>query len=145
MRRKWPRAILGHVALRCLIVDDNPGFVDVLREVLERDGIAVVGAAATSEEALARARELRPDVTLVDIDLGPESGLDVARNLAAAKDLGRLPVVLISTYAERDFVDLITGSPAVGFVSKSGLSARAIREVLGQTAATPASGSRDTR
>jgi hypothetical protein len=40
-------------------------------------------------------------------------------------------VVLISTYAENDFAELIAASPAVGFVSKSDLSGKAISEVLG--------------
>lgn len=40
-------------------------------------------------------------------------------------------MILISTYAEEDFVDLITATPVAGFLSKSHLSARAIREILG--------------
>jgi DNA-binding NarL/FixJ family response regulator len=117
------------VALRCLIVDDNPGFVEAARALLEREGVAIVAVASTSAEALERAREVRPDVALVDIDLGDESGLELARQLARA-DLERLRVVLISTYPEADFADVVAASPAVGFVAKPTLSARAIHEVL---------------
>jgi DNA-binding NarL/FixJ family response regulator len=67
--------------MRCLIVDDSPRFVDAARGLLERQGITVVGVASTSAEALRRTGELRPDVTLVDIDLGGESGLELARLL----------------------------------------------------------------
>jgi CheY-like chemotaxis protein len=118
------------VALRCLIVDDNADFIEAARDLLERQGIAVVGVASTSAEALMRARELQPDVTLLDIDLGEESGFDVARLLAATAGLGHVRLVLISTYAEKDFADLIAASPVAGFVPKATLSASAIHDVL---------------
>jgi CheY-like chemotaxis protein len=118
------------VALRCLIVDDNAGFLTAARELLKRQGVNVVGLASTGSEALRRADELRPDVALVDIDLGGESGFDVVRLLAGTPHLEPLPVVLISSYAEKDFADLIAASPAVGFVSKSDLSGKAISDVL---------------
>jgi CheY-like chemotaxis protein len=65
--------------LRCLIIDDSLRFLDAARALLERQGIAVVGVASNSAEALQRVEELRPDVTLLDIDLGGESGLELAR------------------------------------------------------------------
>jgi two-component system nitrate/nitrite response regulator NarL len=123
----WAAAILGHVALRCLIVDDNAGFREVARTLLERDAVEVVGVASNSAEARARMTELRPEVVLVDIDLGEESGFDLAQALAH-EDHARL--ILISTHSELDFADLIAASPAVGFIAKSELSARAVRELL---------------
>jgi CheY-like chemotaxis protein len=118
--------------LTCLIVDDNADFLEAARDLLEREGIAVVGVASTSAEALRRADELRPDVTLVDIELGEESGFDLTDRLASVRDGRRSPVILVSTYAEKDFADLIALSPAVGFLSKSTLSGTAIFEVLGR-------------
>jgi DNA-binding NarL/FixJ family response regulator len=102
---------------------------------LERQGIVVVGVASTGAEALQRVEDLRPDVTLVDIDLGGESGFEVARRLQRESGT-RGPVILISTHAEQDYADLIAESPAIGFLSKSRLSGGAIRELLGE----PASG-----
>jgi CheY-like chemotaxis protein len=122
---------LETMAIRCLIVDDHAGFLTVARDLLERQGIAVVGVASTSAEALRRADELQPDVTLVDIELGGESGFDLTDRLASARDGWRSPVILVSTYAENDFADLIATSPAVGFLSKSSLSGTALYEVLG--------------
>jgi DNA-binding NarL/FixJ family response regulator len=58
------------VTVRCLIVDDNDGFLQAARARLNREGIDVVGVASTSAEAVARVGELRPDVVLVDIRLG---------------------------------------------------------------------------
>ena len=118
------------MALRCLIIDDNAGFVAVARDLLEREGFAVVGDAANGFEALRQARELRPDVTLLDIDLGGESGFDVVRELV--EDAGGAPskVILISTHAEADYAELIEASPAAGFVAKTDLSSDSILAVL---------------
>jgi DNA-binding NarL/FixJ family response regulator len=117
--------------LRCLIIDDNPRFLDAARALLEREGISVVGVASNAAEALRCAEELRPDVTLVDIHLGDQSGFDVVRRLHGRASLARLRTVIISTHAEEDYADLIAASPAVGFLSKTILSARAIHDLLG--------------
>ena len=90
--------------------------------------MAVVGVASTGAQALRLAAELQPDVTLVDLDLGGESGLTIARQLSTATTPTH--VVLISTHSEDDFAGLIAASPAIGFLPKAGLSASAIRKVL---------------
>jgi DNA-binding NarL/FixJ family response regulator len=116
--------------MRCLIVDDNQSFLEAARKLLEREGLAVAGVASTSDEALRQVETLRPDVVLVDISLGKESGLDLARHLADGR-LGSEPaVVLISTRAEGDVADLIQASPAAGFIPKAALSATAIRRIV---------------
>jgi DNA-binding NarL/FixJ family response regulator len=126
--------MLERMTLRCLIVDDNAAFLSAARELLTRQGMRVVGLASTGSEAVRQADELRPDVALVDIDLGGESGFDVARLLAEASRLEPVPVVLISSYSEKDFIDMIAASAARGFVSKSDLSQRAIADALGDDA-----------
>ncbi|MEA2577107.1 MAG: two-component system, response regulator PdtaR [Chloroflexota bacterium] len=113
--------------LRILLVDDSRHFLDAACGVLEQEGISVVGVASTSAEAIRLARELRPDGILVDVDLGEESGLDLAR-VFATSDAG--PVVLISAYPESELADLIAASHAVGFVSKSELSASVVRSLI---------------
>jgi DNA-binding NarL/FixJ family response regulator len=116
--------------LVCVIVDDNKPFLEVARALLERQGMAVVGVAANSAEALSMVRSLapgrRPDVALVDISLGEESGFDVARLIAG--HVGQ--VILISSNAEDDYADLLADSPAAGFLSKTELSADAIRRLM---------------
>jgi DNA-binding NarL/FixJ family response regulator len=118
------------MTLRCLIVDDSPRFLDAARGLLERQGLMVVGVASTGAEAVERATELRPDVALLDIDLGGESGFDVARRLFRETTLAGTRMILISTHAEQDYTDLIAASPVVGFLSKSALSADAIRALI---------------
>ena len=119
-----------------MVVDDNPGFLETASRVLSRGGLTVVASAATSAEALARVRETQPDVVLVDIVLGSESGLDLARQLAAESQSQGTKVILISTHSAEDFADLIAASPAIGFLPKSRLSAEAVEELLAQSNGT---------
>jgi CheY-like chemotaxis protein len=126
MRRTDRRSEVADM-LRCLIVDDNPHFLEAARVLLEREGAVVVGVASTGAEAIERIQELSPDVTLLDIDLGGESGFEVARRL---HQQAACPVILISTHAEEDYADLIAASPALGFLAKSTLSASAVRDLL---------------
>jgi DNA-binding NarL/FixJ family response regulator len=117
--------------LRCLIVDDSPHFLSAARGLLEREGMVVVAVASNGDDAVRLAKELGPDVTLVDIDLGGESGFDVVRRLTRETDLLPAAVILVSTHAEEDYAELISASPVAGFLPKTRLSALAIRDVLG--------------
>jgi DNA-binding NarL/FixJ family response regulator len=116
--------------LRCLIVDDSDAFLESASLLLEREGLAVVGTASSIAEALQQARALRPDVVLVDIGLGSESGFTLARLLAV--DDPDADVILISAGAEADYVEPITESPAAGFLAKSELSGTRIGQILGR-------------
>lgn len=122
--------MLWGVALRCLIVDDNSRFLETARERLRRDGLDVVGVASNTADALAGVAELQPDVVLVDVYLGEEDGLDLARRLASGAGHLRCLVILISTYAEADLGEAIERVPAAGFVRKTRLSGAAIHDVL---------------
>src|ERR1022692_5269082 len=107
--------------LRCLLVDDNDAFLEAASLLLEREGLKVVGVASSIAEALRQARVLRPDVILVDIGLGNESGFDLARLLAQDGHGGQTAVIMISARAEADYTELIAESQAVGFLAKSEL------------------------
>src|SRR5262249_55836416 len=96
-------------------------------------GVAVVGIATTGDEAVSLMERHAPDVMLVDIDLGPESGLDLARRLVESRRGGAAArVILVSAHDEADYAHLISASPAIGLLAKSELSAPAIRRLLGQ-------------
>jgi DNA-binding NarL/FixJ family response regulator len=114
------------MGLRCLIVDDNASFLDAARGLLDRQGMDVVGVASTSAEAIRLVEELSPDVVLVDVVLGEESGPDLARQLESSG----AHVVLISTHAEADIRDLIPATGVAGFLPKSELSAQAVERLL---------------
>ena len=114
---------------RWVIVDDHEGFLQTARRVLVRQGLNIVGVARTSSDALASARDLAPDGFLVDVDLGRESGFELARRLTSPPHVS-LMVILISTHDESEFAMLIAESGAIGYVTKSRLSARAVSEIV---------------
>jgi two-component system nitrate/nitrite response regulator NarL len=116
------------VALRCLLVDDNQHFLASATRLLESQGVDVVGCASSGGDALRLAHELAPEVVLVDVQLGEEDGVGVARRLTA--DSRSVHVILISTHSGKELEDLISDGPAVGFLPKSALSADAIRALL---------------
>jgi DNA-binding NarL/FixJ family response regulator len=117
--------------LRCLLVDDSDAFLEAASVLLQRQGLTVAGVASNSAEALQQTRALRPDVILVDVGLGDESGFDLARLLARDGDNGTAPVIMISARGETDYTELIAESPAAGFLPKAELSAREIGRILG--------------
>lgn len=111
--------------VRCLIVDDSFPFLESVSRVLERQGLEVVGVASTSEQGLRGVAELKPDVTLVDVALGEESGFDLVKQIAS-------PTILISTSPAEEFESLIDASPALGFLNKAHISAGRIRGLMDQ-------------
>jgi DNA-binding NarL/FixJ family response regulator len=118
------------MTMRCVIVDDSPSLLRAASELLEGQGITIVGVAASGDEAVSLTEELAPDVILVDIVLGPESGFELVRRLVRNVDAAGCRTILISTHDAADFADLIAASPAIGFLSKSQLSAPAIQRLL---------------
>jgi DNA-binding NarL/FixJ family response regulator len=126
--------MLRSVTPRYLIVDDSPSFLAAARNLLEREGLTVVGVAANVSECLLRVDQLAPDVILVDVDLGNESGFELARRLARRGI--RADVIFISMHTADDYAELIAASGAAGFLSKAELSRTAIEHAL--VAAPPA-------
>jgi DNA-binding NarL/FixJ family response regulator len=118
------------MTLRCLIVDDNRPFLAAARSLLEGEGVTVVGVASRGADGLRLAADLRPDVVLVDIDLGGESGLHLADRLHVEGGALPPPVILISTHEEEDYADLIAASGAIGFLPKVALSAAAVHDLV---------------
>lgn len=113
-----------------LIVDDHPAFRASARRLLALEGFAVVGEAEDGESALRRARELAPDLVLLDIGLPDRSGFDVALELAGT----RANVVLVSSRGQSDLGRRIVETGALGFISKERLSGEAIHALLERAA-----------
>jgi DNA-binding NarL/FixJ family response regulator len=111
------------MAVTVLIVDDHAGFRASARRLLELEGFDVVGEAPDGECGLALARELEPDLVLLDVALPGASGWDVAERLAE----GPSQVILVSS---RDLGRRVQRSPVLGFVPKDRLSGAALRELL---------------
>lgn len=134
MAKTGSSGTLDTMPVRCLIVDDNHDFLRAARDLLERQGISVVGEASTGAQAYRSCSELKPDIVLIDIDLGEESGFQVAGQLAAQLNAEQPLMVLISAYSADDFEELVAETPAVSFLPKADLSGMAIREILASQA-----------
>jgi DNA-binding NarL/FixJ family response regulator len=116
------------MATTVLVVDDHSGFRASARRLLESEGYEVVGEAADGSSALERARELRPQLVLIDVYLPDLDGLEVASRMVT---LDVPPaVVLISSHDRAEFNALIRHSGARGFLPKSELSREALEELL---------------
>ena len=112
-----------------LIVDDHPSFRATARAMLQADGFEVVGEAENGTTGLESAKELRPDVVLLDVQLPDFNGFEVASRLTG--NGGGPRVVLTSSRDAADFGPLVRESGASGFVPKAELSGAALRAVLG--------------
>lgn len=109
-----------------LIVDDHAAFRSSARAALQLDGFDVVGEAHDGQSALERARQLDPDLILLDVALPDLSGFDVAESLSGC----RSKVILISSREQRDLGRRVLRSHALGFVSKDRLSGDIISALL---------------
>ncbi len=115
--------------LKLLIVDDHPVFRQGLRDVFETDPqIHVVGEAADGDEALALAKELEPDVILMDINLPTTSGIQVTR--AITTQMSGTKVVMITGYDEPEYIFHSLRAGASAFCSKDMPPESLIRTVL---------------
>ena len=109
---------------RVVIVDDHAAFRRSARGLLELGGFEVVGEAADGASGVVLARDLEPDVVLLDVALPDMSGFEVAEQVTGPK------VVLVSSRERADFGRKVEQSRAIGFIAKNELSTQALRELL---------------
>jgi DNA-binding NarL/FixJ family response regulator len=116
-----------YMPVSVLIVDDHSSFRASARTLLELDGFQVVGEAPDGASGVRLARELEPELVLLDIALPDTNGFEVAERLAG----GRSKVILTSSREQGDLGPRIYRSGALGFVPKDRLSGAALNELLG--------------
>ena len=104
--------------IRVLLADDHAMFRAGIKALLEADGrITVVGEASTGDEAVDRARELRPDVVVMDLSMPDSNGLEATRRIVA---LGLDTKVLVLTvHAEEDYLVPVVDAGASGYLTKN--------------------------
>jgi DNA-binding NarL/FixJ family response regulator len=113
-----------------LIVDDQAPFRLAARAVVEAtDGFDVVGEVETGEAALDAARELRPDLVLMDVNLPGINGLEATRVILAEGGAPRPMVIVFSTYEPAEYAPRAAEAGAVGYITKSDLSPERLEEV----------------
>jgi DNA-binding NarL/FixJ family response regulator len=111
-----------------LVVDDHPSFRRFARRLLEASGFDVVGEAGDGASAIARARDTRPDVVLLDVLLPDCNGFEVAEQLAA--EPSKPIVVLTSSRSAADLGPSLEKTSARGFISKRDLTAVALAALV---------------
>ena len=121
-------ASIGAVTRRVLIVDDHPGFRAQARALLAAAGYECVGEAADGESGMRVARELSPELVLLDVQLPDITGFEVVQLVGGGPDPPA--IVLISSRDAADYGRRIGRSGALGFICKAELSARALAAVL---------------
>jgi DNA-binding NarL/FixJ family response regulator len=106
------------MTVRVLIVDDQEPFRLAARMVVEAtDGFEVVGEAATGEESIEMARELDPDLVLMDVNLPGINGLDATRRILETSN--RQVILLLSTYEEEEYAPRAAECGASAYIPKS--------------------------
>ena len=115
--------------LRVMLVDDHALVRSAIRQALSAPDVTVVGEAATAEEALQAAVELRPDVLLLDIDLPGMSGVDLVRELAPRLPTTRIVMLTVST-DRRHLLDAVRHG-AAGYLTKDLPADALLRAVRG--------------
>jgi DNA-binding NarL/FixJ family response regulator len=103
-------------SLRVLIVDDHDLFRTGLRNLLEEQGVLIVGEAATGAEAVKIVREIAPDVVVMDLNMPGMGGVDATRHITAIAPLTRVVMLTISE-DDSDVMDAILAG-ACGYLLK---------------------------
>ncbi len=107
------------MATRVLIVDDQQPFREAARMVVElTEGFEIAGEAPDGEAAIGAARELQPDLVLMDVNLPGIDGLEATRRILDQAD-GRIVVVMVSTYEAAEYAPRALEAGAAAYIPKS--------------------------
>jgi two-component system OmpR family response regulator len=113
-----PADLLGDSAIRILVVDDDPGIVRLMEELLGRDGRFEVRTATTGYDAGMATREFRPNLVLLDYMLPDVNGNVVCERLRADSELSDTRIIIVSGVVRQDEIDTLLAAGADDFVAK---------------------------
>ena len=106
--------------IRTMIADDDASFRQRVKEFLAAEpDIEVIGEAADGREAILKARELKPDVVLMDVRMPGVNGIDATRRLK--DEMSKLKVIILTIFDGQEYRDAATASGASGYVIKKSL------------------------
>ena len=101
--------------MRVLIAEDEALIRMDLREMLEEEGHEVVGEAANGAEAIALARELRPDIVFMDVKMPGTDGIEGARGIAEER---LAPVVMVTAFSQAAHIEQASEAGAMAYIVK---------------------------
>ena len=114
--------------IRVLLADDHALLRELMRRLLRSEpGIEVVGEVANGRELLARVRDLRPDVVVLDIAMPELNGIDAAARLVARHPGVR--ILCLTAHTAANYVRAMLAAGAVGYVNKQVASSELVRAV----------------
>jgi two-component system response regulator NreC len=113
--------------MKILLVDDHKMMRDGLRAILEKEGLMVVGEAASGREGVALAQSLRPEIVVMDISMPDLNGVDATRRLLA--EMPRIKIIALSMNSDRRYVMAMFKAGAVGYLLKNSASEELIHAV----------------
>ena len=102
--------------VRVLIVDDHDLFRSGLRNLLEDEGVQIIGEASAGQEALNIVREVAPDVVVMDLNMPGMGGVEATRHISSIAPLTRVVMLTISDQ-DNDVIDAILAG-ACGYLLK---------------------------
>ena len=113
--------------LRVLLVDDHDLFRTGLRNLLEEQGLQIVGEAANGKDAIRVVREMAPDIVVMDLNMPGMSGVEATREITSFAPLTRVVVLTISD-TDEDVMDAIVAG-ACGYLIKDSSIQELIRGI----------------
>jgi len=103
--------------IKTLIVDDNPNFRKRVRDFLDTaEGLEVIGEASDGEQAISKARELKPDLVLMDVRMGGMNGLNATQRLK--DEIPEVDIIILSKYDLHEYREAARSRGANGYVVK---------------------------
>jgi two-component system, NarL family, nitrate/nitrite response regulator NarL len=130
VRNRPLRSVSGTGRVRSVIVDDSARFVEAISRLLVADGFEVVGVAGDRTKARRLVADMRPDVALIDLNLGEDNGIELIADIARAGLAARTFLILTSTCSADDLREIFEVSAAHGYLPKMHLSGGAVLDIL---------------
>jgi len=114
--------------IRILMADDHPVYRDGLRQIIQTDAVLkIVQETGNGSEALRFARELKPDIVILDMDMPGSNGLEIAR--ARQREQLAFEIIFVTMYREEDMFDEALKLGAKGYVLKESAAADILQSI----------------
>lgn len=107
---------------RILVVDDQSFIRELLKGQLQQLQETSIMEAANGNEAMGKAKVLKPNLILLDIVMPNKDGIEVLRELKGSPDTKDIPVIVVSSHSEQERIDEVLKLGALQFIDKANIS-----------------------